>query len=337
MKRQIIVGDIHGCYDEFIELLENIGITEADEVISLGDIVDRGPKSVELFEYFSSRKNAHVLMGNHERKHLNGILNYSQEIVKIQFGERYEAFLEWLKTLDYYYETNEAIIVHAFFEHDKSLTNQKETVLSGSTSGTRYLEQKYEANTYWQTFYQGEKPIIYGHHVVGDAPKVMNNTYGIDTGACHGGMLTAIELPNFTIHQIRVQQDYWKTERTKWQLPVLEAKPWQTMTFEKIQKQIDKLRYIEKEEIQLFLDTKVAWSNHIQAKTGWLLNRLIEQSKDIVLKNGQQKFNLVASQYKHKVFLFKAKSGSLTVKDIQESLNTPEKILKLEERLKNNF
>ena len=334
MNKKIIVGDIHGCYDEFIELLEQIGVEETDEIISLGDIVDRGAKSVELFEFFSTRKNARVLMGNHERKHLNGVLNYAQEIVKIQFGERYEAFLGWVKTLDYFYETEEAIIVHAFFEHDRTLTEQQETVLSGATSGTRYLEQKYGTDTYWQTFYKGEKPIIYGHHVVGEEPKVMNNTYGIDTGACHGGMLTAIELPGFKIHQIRVKQDYWKIERVKWQLPVLRSKPWKTMTFEKIQQQIDKLRYIEQEDIQLFLDEKEAWSKNIQSKMGWLLNRITEQMQDILSKKTQQQFNIIASQLPHKVFLFKAKGGKLTITDLKTSLNTPEKVLKLEERLK---
>ena len=55
MKRQIIIGDIHGCFDEFEALLEEIGITDEDEIISLGDIVDRGPKSVELYEYFKNK------------------------------------------------------------------------------------------------------------------------------------------------------------------------------------------------------------------------------------------------------------------------------------------
>lgn len=58
MSRTIVFGDIHGCYDEFMQLQEQIGVTDDDLVISLGDIVDRGAKSVELFEYFSTRKNA---------------------------------------------------------------------------------------------------------------------------------------------------------------------------------------------------------------------------------------------------------------------------------------
>ena len=62
----------------------------------------------------------------------------------------------------------------------------------------------------------GEKPIIYGHRVVGEKPLIYRNTYGIDTGACHGDMLTAIELPGFIVHQIKAKKDYWKEAQKKW-------------------------------------------------------------------------------------------------------------------------
>jgi hypothetical protein len=41
MKR-LIVGDIHGCHREFLELLELAGLSAGDEVIAVGDVVDRG-------------------------------------------------------------------------------------------------------------------------------------------------------------------------------------------------------------------------------------------------------------------------------------------------------
>lgn len=113
--RKFIIGDIHGCYDQLIELTQKIGLTDNDWLISVGDIVDRGNKSKEVYQYFSNRPNSIVLMGNHERKHQNKILNYAQEIVKIQFGDDYTAFLKWIDTLQYFYETEEAIIYSRFF------------------------------------------------------------------------------------------------------------------------------------------------------------------------------------------------------------------------------
>lgn len=335
MNRKLIFGDIHGCYDEFIALLNQIGVDETDEIISVGDIVDRGPKSLELYDFFKLRKNATVIMGNHERKHLNGVLSYAQEIVKVQFGSRYEEFVEWLNTLDYHYETEEAIIVHAFFEHDKSLANQQETVLAGSTSGTKYLEKKYAANTFWQSYYSGEKPIIYGHHVVGDFPKIINKTYGIDTGACHGGMLTAIELPSFKIHQIKVEQEYWQSERVKWQLPVLKAKNWQNMTFVQIANQVEKLRYIENDEVQKYLDNQEAEILHCQKIIQELLPKIYAQRDAIVAKFGAKNFNQSANQFSYKVFLFQANAGRLTTADLSKHLNTPKKVYDLKRLLSN--
>ena len=332
MKRKIIIGDIHGCFDEFEKLLIKIGVTEEDEIISVGDIVDRGPKSVALYDYFRNKKNAKVIIGNHERKHINGVLSYAQEIVKIQFGKRYDEFVNWLKTLDYFYETEEALVVHAFFEHDIPLEEQRKEVLSGSTAGSRYLEKKYEENN-WVSHYAGEKPIIYGHHVVGEKPKIENNTYGLDTGACHGGHLTAIELPSFTIHQIKVADDYWKAERKKWQLAVLEAKEWNKMTFDKIERQISRLKYIEDKSIQNYLSAKEEWTKKHLLKIEDLRLLLKVKSKEIITKFGIKAFNVHAKKYPYKVMLFRIKANNLSLEEMKRQLNTPEKIQQLEAQL----
>ncbi len=335
MSKTYIIGDIHGCYDEFIELTKQIGITDDDLIISLGDIVDRGAKSVELFEYFRKRKNSVVLMGNHERKHLNGILSYSQEIVKVQFGSKYNEFLEWLKSLPYFYETDSAIIVHAFFEHDKNLHEQKEEVLAGTTSGSRYLEGKYEEGKYWTDFYQGKKPVIYGHHVVGDEPKIKNKTYGIDTGACHAGMLTAIELTSFSIHQIKVNKDYWKEEQSKWQIPVLESKDWENMKISQVHKQIQKLEYKEEQEVKDFLENQKKWISEIEKLMEDLKNKLVDLTLELKNKFADN-FNQEVSKLNFRTFIFKAKSNNLTMEDLKKVLDTPQKIIDLATELNIN-
>jgi serine/threonine protein phosphatase 1 len=127
--RTIVVGDIHGCYAELLQLLAKVEITEKDCLVSLGDIVDRGANSVKVYDFLKNRPNTIVLMGNHERKHLRQTLSYSQEIVKLQFGvhagtpkeSRYDEFLEWISHLPYYHETESAILVHAAMEDRKSL------------------------------------------------------------------------------------------------------------------------------------------------------------------------------------------------------------------------
>lgn len=332
MNRTFVIGDIHGCFDELVELTEKIGLKDSDLLISLGDIVDRGGKSKEVYQYFVSRPNSKVLIGNHERKHINGVLSYAQEIVKVQFEQDYQSFLSWLRTLDYYYETEEAIIVHAGFEHDKSLKEQKDEVLCGSTSGERYLEKKYQPETYWREYYQGVKPIIYGHHVVGDNPKIINNTYGIDTGSCHGGLLTAIELPGFIVHQVKAKKDYWKEEQKLWQIPVLKSKDWGNMDFIAIKKQLAKLYFVEQPDVKELLNSIEKWVFQLDELLGTIQSKLDAFTQDLINKHSKA-FSLEANKFNFKTFLFKSKSNNLKIEDLKKSLDTPNKVINLAKEL----
>lgn len=48
----LVIGDIHGCYDEFQTLLDKAGLTEDDSIVSVGDCVDRGPKTPAVLRFF---------------------------------------------------------------------------------------------------------------------------------------------------------------------------------------------------------------------------------------------------------------------------------------------
>lgn len=66
-KRHLIVGDIHGRWDYFRQLLDKVNFDPFKDVIySVGDLIDRGPDSVRVVKWFNSEPNAFVVMGNHE-------------------------------------------------------------------------------------------------------------------------------------------------------------------------------------------------------------------------------------------------------------------------------
>ncbi len=60
------VSDIHGCYEEFMRLLEKLELSDADTLYVLGDIIDRGDAVFECLDFIRSAKNIHCLLGNHE-------------------------------------------------------------------------------------------------------------------------------------------------------------------------------------------------------------------------------------------------------------------------------
>ncbi len=224
MNRDIIIGDVHGCFDELHALLEAAHVTDEDRVISVGDFVDRGPDSVRVWEFLRDRPNTVTIMGNHERKHVRGVLSFSQEIVKVQFGQRYEAFVAWAAALPYVFETEHCIIVHGGFDPEIPLEAQREDVLSATTSGRKHLDRKLGGRD-WASLYRGTKPIVFGHRVVGDTARHWNErAWAIDTGACHGGALTALVTPGFELVQVKAGRNHWARERRVWKQPVLEAR-----------------------------------------------------------------------------------------------------------------
>jgi len=49
-SRTIVIGDIHGCDDELEDMLAEIRLEAGDRLISVGDLITKGPKSREVLE-----------------------------------------------------------------------------------------------------------------------------------------------------------------------------------------------------------------------------------------------------------------------------------------------
>src|SRR5689334_8305953 len=113
MARILVIGDIHGCYAELLELFDVAALASTDTVVSVGDLVDRGPEPAEVVRWFRARPGAVVLMGNHERKHVRSVFSYSQDITRLQFGTEYADAVAWMRGLPYYWESPELRVVHA--------------------------------------------------------------------------------------------------------------------------------------------------------------------------------------------------------------------------------
>lgn len=65
-ERVIIVGDVHGCLDELLELLQKCDYDkQRDELVLVGDLVNKGPKSVEVVQHVR-KNNILCVRGNHD-------------------------------------------------------------------------------------------------------------------------------------------------------------------------------------------------------------------------------------------------------------------------------
>ena len=214
--KTLVIGDIHGCWVEFQDLVEQAGLGSEDRIIALGDIVDRGPLTPVVLDFFRDTPSAQSLMGNHERKHVRSFDGeippaLSQLITRQQIGEsEYQRAVEFMSTLPRLLDLPEAILVHGFFEPGVPLSDQRDTVLIGTLSGEHYLCKHYERP--WFELYDGDKPIVVGHrdYHQNRQPLICRHlVYGLDTGCCRGGALTGLVLPEFRLISVPSRRDHW--------------------------------------------------------------------------------------------------------------------------------
>lgn len=206
MGRTIVIGDLHGCHDEALALLDQLAVTVSDRVIFAGDLVDRGPKPRECVEL--ARRHESVL-GNHEERHVQqrrkaaATLSPSHRATREALTDEH---LDYFATLPLFIRLPEfnAAVVHAGCFPWVPLEHQKQKHLLHlqhikPPSGDSYWPSKAPADhQFWANHWQGPERIIFGHTVL-DRPLVTPFAVGVDTGAVFGLGLTALVLPDWQL------------------------------------------------------------------------------------------------------------------------------------------
>lgn len=67
MGRTIVLGDIHGCFDELTDLLELVKLRNNDRVVAVGDLIVKGEKNREVLDRFIDDERFSSVIGNHDR------------------------------------------------------------------------------------------------------------------------------------------------------------------------------------------------------------------------------------------------------------------------------
>lgn len=141
-----IIGDIHGHYDELIQLIIKLGYKSQENVfihpegrklIFVGDLIDRGPKireTLNLVKHLVDNGLAYCIMGNHEyngvnfwdlRKDGKGYYRKHTHTNLVQHAKTIEAFknketewkdyCEWMRRLPIMLEFDNFRVVHAVY------------------------------------------------------------------------------------------------------------------------------------------------------------------------------------------------------------------------------
>jgi calcineurin-like phosphoesterase family protein len=193
-SRTIVVGDIHGCYDELMALTEKVELQEDDRVISVGDLITKGPKSREVLELFISDKRFTSVIGNHDltlRRRWNGEdieFKKAQKKTNKELKAHRDTFLNYLNSLPFLIELENHLVVHAGIRPQVALHSQT----TGDLTRMRTLgpDRESDEGTPWYLVYQGEKTVLFGHWPAPE-PRRGPKAIGLDTGCVYGHNLTA--------------------------------------------------------------------------------------------------------------------------------------------------
>lgn len=230
-KRTIIVGDIHGCIDEFNELLNKISYKPNDDrVILLGDLIDRGPDSAAVVNK-ARILNLESVMGNHEHKLIKWNKSSEKNIHKnnSHYLEFSKEDIDYIERMPSFIRLDSAVILHGGAAPGTPIEYQKkETLLylrytdkdrnNISLRKIQKLGKEQSGAIFWTQFWKGPDSIIYGHNVHSyDYPLVEEVSpevicYGLDTGCCFGGHLSALILETKEIVQVKAKQVYYKSD-----------------------------------------------------------------------------------------------------------------------------
>ncbi len=248
-----IIGDVHGCFDELVELLSQLGYrVEAAKdgadgeyhvtppagrkAVFLGDLVDRGPKIPHVLRLVMSmvqQETALCVPGNHDVKLLRKLRGknvqvthgLAESIAQLEAGpaEFHRQIAEFLDGLISHYVLDDGrlVVAHAGMKAEfqgRGSGRVREFALYGETTGETDefgLPIRYN----WAAEYRGQAMVVYGHTPVPEA-EWLNRTINIDTGCVFGGRLTSLRYPEKELVSVPAARAYAESKR-----PFLPAAP----------------------------------------------------------------------------------------------------------------
>jgi len=205
MPSLFAIGDVHGQRVMLDLLLERVPIEADDEVVFIGDFIDRGPDSRGVVEAVLAFRLSHprtvCLRGNHEDMFLDYIDQggrYENGVFMMNGGyDTLQSYAidpregpprlpplhrEFFDELLYYHETDGFVFVHAGLRPGVPLEEQT------------HHDMLWIRHDFFDSDIDIGKPIVFGHTPMQEVLDGLPRFLGIDTGAAYGNKLTCVRL-----------------------------------------------------------------------------------------------------------------------------------------------
>ncbi len=240
-----IIGDVHGCFDELVALLESLGYRikppnaegngyavahpEGRKAVFVGDLVDRGPGVVNVLKLVMSmvaNGTALCVAGNHESKLVRKLKGrnvqvshgLAESLAQLQleppeFQQQATQFMDGLIS-HYVLDDGNLVVAHAGMKEEyqgRASGRVRDFCLYGETTGETD-EWGLPVRADWAAGYRGNATVVYGHTPVAE-PTWLNRTINVDTGCVFGGRLTALRYPENELVSVPAARVYYEPVR----------------------------------------------------------------------------------------------------------------------------
>ncbi len=234
-----IIGDVHGCFDEAVTLLRELGYEVQDDEAApmarhpggrraffVGDLVDRGPKSpavLRLVMAMVREGTALCVPGNHDIKLkrkldgrdvrlTHGLAETMEQLERepAEFIDEVKTFIDGLVS-HYVLDDGKLVVAHAGMKEPfqgRASARVREFALYGESTGETD-EYGLPVRYNWAADYRGRARVVYGHTPVPSA-EWLNKTICIDTGCVFGGSLTALRYPENELVSVPAAKMYYE-------------------------------------------------------------------------------------------------------------------------------
>jgi diadenosine tetraphosphatase ApaH/serine/threonine PP2A family protein phosphatase len=214
--RTVIVGDVHGCLDELLALVERCGDPRHTRYVMVGDLVAKGPDSQGVVAWARASK-VDAVLGNHDVAVLRArepdsdpAPRRQHAIVAASLGDD---DLAWLAARPLWLAIDgdgpgSHLVVHGGLVPGVPPERQERTHLLNLRSITDDGEPTKKIDgTPWAALWKGPPHAVFGHDAVRGLQRHRWAT-GLDTGCVYGGALTALVLPKGELVSVPARHAY---------------------------------------------------------------------------------------------------------------------------------
>lgn len=246
MSKIFFIGDVHGCLQELIILLDNLKLSDKDHIVFLGDLVNKGPDSLGVLNLVLKLKNTHtvtIIKGNHEDKllklykkiknkeDLSEAINKKKHLLDLALSLE-DKHIDMLSDAYLWLQHKNFLAVHGgippcihtlLTKEQYEACSKKEKKFFDQLMRVRYVNkegQMVRLNTettddiFWSEVYDGRFGMVfYGHQAykTSSSPERHPFSLGIDLGCVYGGYLCCAEVNDadeIKFHKVKAAKAY---------------------------------------------------------------------------------------------------------------------------------